>query len=393
MRKKLLCLILAVLMALCIVPASAFAASQPSENAAPWEWEQFAEFVQNNKTPKEAAAIYKIAAEKYCEYALEEIFYFGPASSCYEKAIRLFEDEGMRDEVFECYEALGDAAFKLSKYTEAKAAYTKAKEVSETLDVDEGHLSALNEKFGDVFMALGEYNEAARLYSRAIDNADSSDEAYASLCLKYAKALEADGLADDPEGEMNIAKAFVDAAGILASRGKAEEAIAALKNGAKHYENAGEVESASKAYASVILTLAQAGKVDIAASLCFELYDTYGAKDYTAGLFTNIATPYYEGIKDYESAALAYEKAGDCYKEIDRKDMAKACYEEAAEYYEKAGNSSGAEAMKEKAKNSFALGSIVSGGNGVLVAILVFAVLILVAACIFFKRRQTASRK
>lgn len=389
--KKILSILLALLVGL--MPLNSFAASQPSQDADPLEWERHAEYIERTKSPEEAAAVYKIAAEKYCEYIADEIYYFGPAKNCFNKAIELFKVAGVYDEALKCYEALGDAAFGCGKYQEANDAYVKAIELSESLDIDEKSLGVLLEKLGDTFVYLQKYREAADKYSSALYKIDSSDETYADLCLKYARALEADGLVYDEEGNLKIAKAFTDAAVALATGGRIEESIANIKNSAQYYEKAGEIESAKKAYATLIFELAQAGKLDIASLFCFELYDVYGANEHAAALFTNIAFPYYESIGDFESAALSYEKAGDCYKEIGDTELAKECYEEAADYYEKAGNTASAEAMKEKSRNCSMVGSIIAKGNiGILITVLALVILIVVV-CIFVKRKRSAAKR
>ena len=248
--KKIVSILLSLILLVGLVPMSAFAGSHPSDNAPALDWEQYAEYAQRNTSNEDAAEAYKKAAEKYCEYIKEEVFYFGPARDCYNKAIELFKDEKMYDKVLKCYEALGDAAFGCGKNQEARDAYKKAGELAEETDTEDWYFAVLQEKLGDAYMSLKVYRDAAFEYGHALQKTDSSNETYGALCLKYAQALEADGLASDPEGEMIIARAFTDAAGALVIRGSEEEAIAVMKNGVKHYEKAGMQEYAQRAYAA-----------------------------------------------------------------------------------------------------------------------------------------------
>ena len=382
--KKLFSILLVLALCLSMI-STAFAATHPSENAPADEWERFADSIRNFRPYDEVAEAYKIAADKYSEYVAEEIFYFGPASSCYKKAIELFEYEKMYDKALECYEALGDVAYVCEHYQEAITAFSKAKEIADDLSIDDNHKSVLFEKLGDSYLALENYNDAASEYLHAIDAVDSSREGYAALCLKYAKALEAEGSENDPDREEGIGRAFETAAGEFLAIGSYEEAVANMRSAAEHFDKADRKQYSKVAYYTVIAALAQAGKTDMAVPLCFEAYEAYGADKTSAALFTNIVAPYYDGIKDYSSAALAYSNAGDCYKETGDKDMAKACYQEAAEYYEKAGDAEKANAMKQLA----GVGSILSEGNiKIIIPILIVIVVILVALIVNKRKKQ-----
>ena len=377
--KKIVSILLAIILLVGLMPLSVFAVEQaPAEDDSAIVWERYAEEAAEQELLKEAAAAYKKAAEKYFELAKTDEVYYSLTNRCYNTAIELFKEEGVYDEVVKCFEGLGDAYVTCDKYKEAKNAFANAIFNAKEFNVENSNLRVLYEKLGDALAKLGEYKEAADAYSHAIEETDPSEESYSALRLKYAQALESDGLTDDPEGQETIAKAFIDAAGAFAAKGEAEDAISILKHGVTYYENMGDIDHAKKAYASLIFQLAQANRKDAAASLCFDLYKAYPVDVFTAALLTNIAAPYYESVEDYNSAALAFETAGDCYKELSDVDLAQECYKEAAEYY-------------EKAKNKSVTGSIIAKENiSVLILTIVIAVLITVVVYILIKRRKVS---